>query len=116
VPLEDKSTIPGDIENAYIISIGKSAEAMRYLHRPRGNIKSQTLNFSIPFFELYQHTHSLPSVAQQLNSQSGKERAEELREWFYSNHHSPEKLRQGLELFNWYQKILIDSMVIRIEK
>lgn len=116
MPLEDKSTIPADIENAYIISIGKSAEAMRYLHRPVGNIKSQTLNFSIPFFELYQHTYLLPSVAQRLNGQGGKDKADELRQWFYTNHHSPAKLRQGLELFNWYQKVLIDSMVIRVEK
>jgi len=112
--VEDRLTVPSNIESAYLVTVHQTAEALKYIHSPTGQVKLRVLAFSIPFYELYQHTHHIPAVAEVIRNDATKR--DDLDGWFYSTKYSPEALKRGIALFSWYQKILLESRVITIEK
>lgn len=112
--MDEHLTIPNNIESAYLVTVRQTAEALKFIHSPTGQVKQRVLNFSIPFYELYQHTHHIPAVFEVIKDGNGKRG--ELEKWFYSTKYSSESLKHGIELFSWYQKILLESRVITIEK
>ena len=112
--VDEKLTIPAIIENVYLETVHQTAEALKYLHAPTGPLKQRMLNLAIPFYELYQHTHHIPAVAEVMGNDLCK--TTELDNWFYSSKYSPDALKRGISLFSWYQKILLESRVITIER
>ena len=112
--VDENRTIPAIIENVYLETVHQTAEALKYLHAPTGPLKQRMLNLAIPFYELYQHTHHIPAVAEVIGNDLCK--TTELDNWFYSSKYSPDALKRGIDLFSWYQKILLESRVITIER
>lgn len=112
--VDENLTIPGIIENVYLETVHQTAEALKYLHAPTGPLKQRMLNLAIPFYELYQHTRHIPAVAEVIGNDGT--RTAELDNWFFSPRYTPDALRRGIDLFSWYQKILLESRVITIER
>lgn len=113
--MEERLTIQSDIEEAYLATVHQCAVVLKYIHSPRGSAEQKFLNFSTPFYELYQHTLHIPAVAEGMkNDKEGM--GERLGEWFFSTRHSADMLKQGMKLFSQYQKILIESRVITLER
>ena len=112
--VDEKLTIPAIIENVYLETVHQTAEALKYLHAPTGPLKQRILNLTVPFYELYQHTHHIPAVAEVMENDGTK--TAELDNWFFTTRYSPDALKRGIALFSWYQKILLESRVITIER
>lgn len=112
--VDENRTIPGIIVNVYLETVHQTAEALKYLHAPTGPLKQRILSLTVPFYELYQHTHHIPAVAEVMGNDGTK--TAELDNWFFTTRYSPDALKRGIDLFSWYQKILLESRVITIER
>jgi hypothetical protein len=111
--MDETKTVTADIELAYLEAVRRCGEALRFLHQPNGQVKLHLLKFSVPFYTLFQHTTHIPAVATMLQGSNGN--PEELEKWFFSQEYSRQSLKRGIQLFSWYQKILLESRVIKIE-
>lgn len=110
--IHEHKKVGDDLDDIYIETVENATKMRGYLQHPAGNRREVFLRFYYPFTSLFYHTRNLRDMKDVSDDELGA-----IERWI-DDEQKPTKhrMREGLRLFNSYQKLILGKEIIALHR